>query len=918
MNINMVRIQRWVSTTIALACVTLLIIISLVGYTTFGLSLALRSINLSMPNTISYTGLAGTLVQGAHIDNLIIHHPNMEIQLEDLTFEMHLLDLMTGNIHIKNIVTPRIYLPQYPNLLLSGVAANANISSDNIQIDAQYTLPHYHVSQQLELQGTLDAYHLTLHNLIGKKTFTLTGSGNRTKLALEGKDTMEFHLSADWQHDLQLYLQMNGKFQIPQLQTEIGINHLVIALDGPNANIQIPGIEGIWQGKPLLIKGEGQIQDNQYQGNLNLQYEKNALQAKGSLGKTLSIQGETHILDLSNFLPGVGGKVTIQTTLTGNPNNPDTKVHYTVEDFIYQTNHIEKAHGTFMLHADQAVEAHLTIDNAIIGYYEIQQADVALTGNMQQHQLSLSVINDASKISALVEGSYAQPTWAGRIKNLTISTAKNTLQTPQPIPLSYQGHRIQYHNFCLQDKKQASLCLQGYIDLASQAWENTIDLRSFSLESLGDIPLGTEAIIKGGVLQGHLSAQGTGSTILNKSGQLTIQDLLVYLAEQNNELWLQKGNIKIDKQQIALTLDSKRQNHHFHVQATCHGSHCEGAIHGENVPLSKTKTLRLVADPNLQFSLKNYRIHMQGEVHVHDSTISVQTHSNALTLPNDVHIIKPDAKQSADPLISLDPSSNLRVILGKNIDIIITNTTGKLEGEIAMTFPEESPPLCNGKIRLIDGKYKGYGQRLKIHTGDISYSNSLIDNPTIDIIAVKNVQLNDDTFDLRNLEEDKVGIRITGTAENPVINLFSYPDQLPEDEILSLLITGQKTAFSEGGVNGSSLSPYMLGSYLLETTGSLTGISKMLSLDTIHIFDSTSHSSGSPSGFTVKTKDDSMKILVTKHINKRFSINGNFDIYSNEYKLSAQYKITPHLSIKTYVGDFSEGVNLIYKIESNH
>jgi hypothetical protein len=64
---------------------------------------------------------------------------------------------------------------------------------------------------------------------------------------------------------------------------------------------------------------------------------------------------------LSDFLPSVGGKV------TGNPNNPDTKVNYTIEDFflIYQTNHIEKAHGTLKLHTDQTVEAHLTIHNVM-------------------------------------------------------------------------------------------------------------------------------------------------------------------------------------------------------------------------------------------------------------------------------------------------------------------------------------------------------------------------------------------------------------------------------------------------------------------------------------------------------------------------------------------------------------------------
>ena len=912
------RVRRWFSRLLASGLVVILLLISLAGYTTFGLNMALRLVNFSVPNMINYTGLSGTLATGAHVDQMTIRYANQTATFNHLTFELRLLELLHGHIQLDQVHADAIYAPRYPTLTLTDIVANINLASDAVRVDAQYKLPHYHFSQHLKLRGTLGQYTLALDNFIGKQTFTLTGSGTAESIQVKGKDAIDIQLSANWQQALQLSLQLHGSLHIPQLQTDIDIDPLAIAVDGPNIDMRIPGIEGTWQGKPLVIKGEGHIQDNQYRGNIQLEYEKNTLQAKGTLGKMLSAEGVTHILHLADFIPDIEGTVTLKARASGDPTRPNIHLDYTLTDLIYQTNHIEKAYGTLQVNPKQVIDANLVIQKALIGQRDVKQASATLTGSMEGHRLSITLQEPSSTITTVLEGSYHDATWKGLINTLTITTPKSTVQLAQPATISYTDKGISYQDFCLQDKYGASLCAHGQANLTTLQWNNTIDLQSFALESLGDIPVAASAIIKGGTLQGSATFQGKGSTIITQTGHITLQNGLVYLAEQNMELWLQKGRVHINDDGFAIEVDSQRQDHHFHIHASCKHVRCEGIIQGENILLSKTKMLHIVADPDLRFTLQDARLFLQGEVKIHDSAIIIQTHSNALTLPSDVHIIKPDTKTTTSSAISLDPRSHLTLHLDKAIKVGIGNTTGKLAGELHMTFPEDTPPICSGKIQLIDGKYKGYGQNLKIHTGDISYSNSPIDNPDIDIIAVREVPLNDETSSLRNLEEDKVGIRITGTAENPNINLFSYPDQLPEDEILSLLITGQKSAFSDGGVSSSSLSPFMLGSYLLETTGTLSGIGKMLSLDTVHIFDSSTTPGNGTPDVTMKTKDGSMKILVTKHINKRFSINGNFNIYSSEYQVSAQYKLSRHFSIKTYVTDFSQGVSLLYKFESNN
>jgi translocation and assembly module TamB len=90
---------------------------------------------------------------------------------------------------------------------------------------------------------------------------------------------------------------------------------------------------------------------------------------------------------------------------------------------------------------------------------------------------------------------------------------------------------------------------------------------------------------------------------------------------------------------------------------------------------------------------------------------------------------------------------------------------------------QQGPLRATGVVSAVDGRYAAYGQKLEIDRGAISFVGPL-DNPRLDIRA------------LRPDIDMKVGVTVTGTAQNPRIRLFSDPE-MPDTDKLSWLILGR-------------------------------------------------------------------------------------------------------------------------------
>lgn len=143
-------------------------------------------------------------------------------------------------------------------------------------------------------------------------------------------------------------------------------------------------------------------------------------------------------------------------------------------------------------------------------------------------------------------------------------------------------------------------------------------------------------------------------------------------------------------------------------------------------------------------------------------------------LSDDVVVRRSDnvAPPPLRPALALDVSADL----GRHFHFSGAGLNSRLSGDIRLQASGRDLPRATGSIRLRDGRFDAYGQRLAIKRGILSFQG-LLDNPALDVLAVR-----------QGLPVEP-GVQIGGTARRPVIRLVSDPE-LPDAEKLAWLVLG--------------------------------------------------------------------------------------------------------------------------------
>jgi translocation and assembly module TamB len=215
---------------------------------------------------------------------------------------------------------------------------------------------------------------------------------------------------------------------------------------------------------------------------------------------------------------------------------------------------------------------------------------------------------------------------------------------------------------------------------------------------------------------------------------------------------------------------------------------------------------------------------------------------------------------------------------------------GNLELKILGQKPEEV--TARGEIRLIQGFYSGYGLSLRIDRGRFIYSGGPVDNPSLDILALRRAD------DLEKMYNIKVGVAIFGNLKHPNVKLYSQP-VMKDEEILSYLILGQPYDPQKG-----NLALLVAGAGGLLTGDSLSVLDKMksqLGIDTVDI-----QSGGADMSRSMVT--------VGKYLTPQLFISYGYSVFSEEYLLKLRYRISKSWEVETWRGN-QTGVDLYYRIE---
>jgi len=168
-------------------------------------------------------------------------------------------------------------------------------------------------------------------------------------------------------------------------------------------------------------------------------------------------------------------------------------------------------------------------------------------------------------------------------------------------------------------------------------------------------------------------------------------------------------------------------------------------------------------------------------------------------------------------------NASIRVDLGQHTHLAGMGLDGHLSGVLTVNERPGRQTTGQGQIS-VSGTYKAYGQNLKIQQGQLLFASTPIDNPGLNIKAVRSLTPNA-TID----QGQQVGLQISGTAQRPVLTVFSNPP-MEQSDALSYLVTGKPLSQVKGGEgNTVNAAAQALGSatgnYLAKNVGSKLGIS---------------------------------------------------------------------------------------------
>ena len=202
---------------------------------------------------------------------------------------------------------------------------------------------------------------------------------------------------------------------------------------------------------------------------------------------------------------------------------------------------------------------------------------------------------------------------------------------------------------------------------------------------------------------------------------------------------------------------------------------------------------RIVASGNATLALSPQALNLEGRFRVDEGLVDF-SRTNAPSLDSDVQVrggraaaaaaakAAQAAESAAEPLPARPTGAprNMRVALeidlGDDLKLRGRGLDTRLRGSLALSTPGGRLAI-NGSVRTEAGTYAAYGQKLAIERG-LLFFNGAAENPRLDILAVR------PNLDLR------VGVQVSGRAQNPRVRLFSEPE-MSDTEKLSWLVLGR-------------------------------------------------------------------------------------------------------------------------------
>jgi translocation and assembly module TamB len=307
---------------------------------------------------------------------------------------------------------------------------------------------------------------------------------------------------------------------------------------------------------------------------------------------------------------------------------------------------------------------------------------------------------------------------------------------------------------------------------------------------------------------------------------------------------------------------------------------------GEDLQVADTPDFRIVASPDLVFTAGRGGFDVNGEVRIPMARITPRELTTTVTTSSDERIVGLEV-EDLGPSTLERLRSRIRVELGDNVRVNSFGLRATLEGGVTVITRPGDVARGDGAIRVKEGEYKAFGQFVRIVRGVLSYEMTPLNEPTLDLVAEREIRREDVT----------VSLNVRGTLADPFITLSSVP-AMSQNEALSYLLTGRSINTLQSGetasIDRAAESLALSGGGLL-----LGGIGARVGLDEVTV---------------EQTGEDDTSVVLGKYLSPNLFVSYGISIAEAINTIKLRYTISRNWSLKAEAG-LEQSADVEYRIE---
>ena len=281
-------------------------------------------------------------------------------------------------------------------------------------------------------------------------------------------------------------------------------------------------------------------------------------------------------------------------------------------------------------------------------------------------------------------------------------------------------------------------------------------------------------------------------------------------------------------------------------------------VKGNHLPVTVEPYAKLEVAPDLKISLNaDNTLLIAGTVNIPKGEIVVrELPPSTVKVSDDTVIVGQQVSDEAPPrVVDMD----INVVVGQEL---LTFSGFGLNADLAGQVHIGNNMDTRGELRLNNGRYRAYGQKLTIRRARLLFAGP-IDQPYLDIEAI------------RQTDDVIAGIRLTGSAEQPTTQIFSEP-AMSQEQALSYLVLGRPLTGT--GEDENLLAQAALGLGLMGSSGVTTDLANHLG---IKDFELDTEGSGNDTA-----------VVASGKINERLSVRYGVGVFEPASTIALRYKLS--------------------------